>query len=46
MGSGRLREILLSNRDEARAGYKTPKPAPNLPLPIQIVSGFNYFFLL
>lgn len=38
MGSGRLREFTFTDRDEARAGYKTPKPATNLPLPIQNVT--------
>ena len=44
MGSGRLREFSLSNRDEVRAGYKTQKPAPNLPLPIQNVMGWFSIF--
>ncbi len=42
MGSGRLREVSLSNRDEARAGYETPKPEQNLPLPIQNVSNWPF----
>ncbi len=40
MSSGRLREFSFSDRDEVRAGYQTPEPAPNLPLPIQNVMRF------
>ncbi len=43
MGSGRLSEFSLSNRDEAQAGYETPKSAPNLPLLIQNISACFYF---
>lgn len=46
MGSGRLREFLLSNRNEVRAGYQALKHQLNLPLPIQNVMRWIYINLL